>query len=80
MNFLIDKNGRPPNGRFGATAAVTPQKRQCEFRSLYPATTVVEAATAPSCWDVVRKPRKRGRTIWIFESWKNEKDLKRIEK
>ena len=42
------------NGRFGVMAAVTPQKRQCKFESLYPAGSVVEAATTPSRWDVVR--------------------------
>ena len=43
------------NGRFGVMAAVTPQKWQCEFESLYPAGSVVGAATTPSRWDVVRK-------------------------
>jgi hypothetical protein len=41
------------NGRFGAMAAVSPQKVQCKFASLYPAASSVEAATAPSRWDVV---------------------------
>ena len=36
------------NERFGAMAALTPQKVQCEFGSYYPAGTFVEAATAPS--------------------------------
>ena len=40
------------NGRFGVMAAVAPQKRQCKFASLYPAGSVVEAATTPSRWDV----------------------------
>ena len=40
------------NGRFGVMAAVTPQKGQCEFESLYPAGSLVEAATTPSRWDV----------------------------
>ena len=40
------------NGRFGAMAAVTPQKMQYEFGSYYPAGSSVEAATAPSRWDV----------------------------
>ena len=40
------------NGRFGVMAAVTPQKRQCEIASLYPAGNFVEAATTPSRWDV----------------------------
>jgi hypothetical protein len=35
-------------------AAVAPRKRQCELGSYYPAGTLVEAATAPSRWDVVR--------------------------
>ena len=41
------------NGRFGVMAAVTPQKRQCKIETLYPAGSVVEAATTPSRWDVV---------------------------
>ena len=41
------------NGRFGVMAAVAPQKRQCKFETLYPAGSVVEAATTPSRWDVV---------------------------
>ena len=40
------------NGRFGVMAAVAPQKRQCEIGSLYPAGSLVEAATTPSRWDV----------------------------
>ena len=48
------------NGRFGAMAAVTPQKMQYEFGSYYPAGSSVEAATAPSRWDVIGK---RG-TAW----------------
>ena len=41
-----------PNGRFGVMAAGSPQKRQCKFESLYPAGSLVEAATTPSRWDV----------------------------
>jgi len=33
-------------------AAITPQKRQCKFETLYPAGSFVEAATTPSRWDV----------------------------
>ena len=40
------------NGRFGVMAAVAPRKRQYKFGSLYPAETVVEAATTPSRWNV----------------------------
>ena len=36
-------------------AAVATQKWQCEFETLYPAGSFVEAATTPSRWDVVRK-------------------------
>ena len=47
------KTNKPaPNGRFGAMAAVTPQKMQYEFGSYYPAGSSVEAATAPSRLDV----------------------------
>ena len=31
-----------PNGRFGAMAALAPQKRQCELGSYYPAATLVK--------------------------------------
>ena len=37
-----------PNGRFGVMAAVAPQTRQCKFERLYPAGSLVEAATTPS--------------------------------
>jgi len=40
------------NGRFGVMAAVAPQTRQCKFETLYPAGSLVEAATTPSRWDV----------------------------
>jgi hypothetical protein len=49
------------NWRFCATAAVTPLERKCEIGRLSPATTVVEAAAAPSRRVVVGKPRKRCR-------------------
>jgi len=39
--------------RFGATAAVTPQKILCGIERLSPATKVVEAAAAPSRHPVV---------------------------
>ena len=44
-----------PNGRFGAMAAVSPQTILCEIARYYPAASSVEAATAPSRWDVVRQ-------------------------
>ena len=40
------------NGRFGAMAAVTPQTILCEIERYYPAGSSVEAATAPSRFDV----------------------------
>ena len=43
-------------GRFHAMAAVAPQQRQCKFETLYPAGSSVEAATAPSRWDVICNP------------------------
>ena len=49
------------NGRFGVMAAVAPQKWQCEFETLYPAGSLVEAATTPSRWDVVGNA---GETRW----------------
>ena len=45
------------NGRFGVMAAVTPLKRQCKFARESPAGSLVEAATTPSHWDVVRHLR-----------------------
>ena len=55
MMKQLDKETKMPahNERFGVMAAVTPQKRQCKFETLYPAETAVEAATTPSRWDVV---------------------------
>ena len=43
------------NGRFGAMAAVTPQTILWEIVRYYPAASSVEAATAPSRWDVSRQ-------------------------
>ena len=40
------------NGRFGAMAAVSPQTILCKLARYYPAASSVEAATAPSRWDV----------------------------
>jgi hypothetical protein len=37
----------------------SPQKMRCEFESFPPAGSSVEAATTPSRWDVVGKPRER---------------------
>ena len=45
------------NGRFGVMAAVLPQTRQCKFESLYPAESLVKAATTPSRWDVMCNAR-----------------------
>ena len=42
-----------PNGRFGAMAAVIPQTILWKFARYYPAASSVEAATAPSRWDVI---------------------------
>ena len=50
--MIRDKTGRPPNGRFGTMAAVIPQTILWEFARYYPAGSSVEAATAPSRWDV----------------------------
>ena len=41
-----------PNGRFGAMAAVSPQTILWEIGRYSPAGSSVEAATAPSRWDV----------------------------
>jgi hypothetical protein len=55
------------NERFGVMAAVAPQKRKCKFETLYPATTVVEAATTPSRHHVGCKcvrARRQNRKTW----------------
>jgi len=46
------------NERFGATAAVTPQKILCGIERLSPATKVVETAAAPSRHPVSGKRRR----------------------
>ena len=53
LTFISDSKSPAANARFGATAAVTPQKKQCENENLYPAASVVEAATSQSLLDVV---------------------------
>ena len=55
------KKCRTPNGRFGVMAAVTPQTILCGSERLYPAGSLVGAATTPSRWDVVRQRRERCR-------------------
>ena len=54
------------NGRFGVMAAVTPRTRQCGFETLYPAGSVVGAATTPSRWDVICK--------WGTARWKKSEN------
>ena len=59
----VGKTNKMPaaNERFGATAAVTPQKMLWEIERLSPATKVVEAAAAPSRHPVVCNVRERGK-------------------
>ena len=45
------------NGRFGVMAAVAPRTILCGNERLYPAGSVVGAATTPSRWDVICKRR-----------------------
>ena len=59
----IDVKMPADNGRFGVMAALAPQKRQCEFETLYPAGSSVEAATTPSRWDVIGKSRTAQRIL-----------------
>ena len=59
------------NARFGATAAVTPQKVTCEHERKYPAERLVDAATTPSRHHVIGKRRKRCRNT-DFRSEKRE--------
>ena len=49
---MITERKATHNGRFGAMAAVSPQTILCKFARYYPAASSVEAATAPSRWDV----------------------------
>ena len=46
------------NERFGTMAAVIPQTILWEIARYYPAASSVEAATAPSRWDVTCKAGK----------------------
>ena len=55
------------NGRFGVMAALAPQKRQCKFERLYPAGSVVEAATTPSRLDVGCNAQKHRRESSVSE-------------
>jgi len=48
-------NALTANERFGTMAAVIPQTILWEFARYYPAAGSVEAATAPSRWDVSGK-------------------------
>ena len=52
MEKLNGHKSPSANGRFGSMAAVTPQTILWEFARYYPAASSVEAATAPSRWDV----------------------------
>ena len=52
---LVTNKMPAANGRFGTMAAVSPQTILCEFARYYPAGSSVEAATAPSRWDVMRQ-------------------------
>jgi hypothetical protein len=56
------------NERFGAMAAVPPQKVLCGNEHLYPVGTFVEAATAPSRQNVARK---RATAQWTGRKSKN---------
>jgi len=51
------------NGRFGAMAAVSPQTILLEFARYCPAGSSVEAATAPSRWDVGCNAGHRSKSI-----------------
>ena len=53
----------------------SPQKRQCKFETLYPAGSLVEAATTPSRLDVVRHPAET--TAQNFERIRERKLTKK---
>ena len=55
MEKLSGHKSPSANGRFGAMAAVSPQTILWEIARYSPAGSSVEAATAPSRWDVIRK-------------------------
>ena len=64
----IERNKPAHNGRFGVMAAIAPQKRQCEIETLYPAGSLVEAATTSSRLDV----RCKRATAWWARNEKPE--------
>ena len=64
MKDNIHENALTANGRFGVMAEVPPQTILCGNERLYPAGSVVEAATTPSRWDVTCK---RGTAQWDNE-------------
>ena len=66
--YKSGQNALTANGRFGVMAAVTPQTILCGNERLYPAGTVVEAATTPSRWDVSSKS-------WDSAAGKRRQDL-----
>ena len=68
---------RPPavNEHIGEIAAVSPQKRQCEFGSYYPARTFCEAATSPICHHVSGNARA---TVQLGNVKKRLKLLKKV--
>jgi hypothetical protein len=58
MKYNPFKNNKmpAPNEAVWRNGGISPQKVQCEFGSLYPAGSSVEAATTPSRLDVSRHP------------------------
>ena len=60
--------------RFGATAAVTPQKMTCEHERKQPAERAVKAAAAPSRRGVVCY---LGTSALLETTWKNQRQRQR---
>ena len=70
LNWHIEK--KPAyNGRFGAMAAVARRQFCAKLHVIYPAASSVEAATAPSRWDVTRK---RGGSTFLNGQQQNKID------
>ena len=69
------------NMRFGVMAAVPPQTILCGNERLYSAGSLVEAATTPSRWDVMRQRwtvRWRRARNQDVKSWQLDKEIEKL--
>ena len=72
MKRISAWNATAYNGRFGVMAAVRPQKLLCGNERLYPAGSLVGAATTPSRWDVSRHWRTAQRDNQKYKQFKTK--------